>query len=264
MVRELSDDYVVETAALLNSEWPRSTAQRCDALRSQMRHTSAQDSATCKMPVSLILVQQYDDTEASTHRVVIGHLNLVAIATTTAPRKLIFIQSVIVHKEWRGKGLGKQLMLLSEEYVSEFARGQAAAAAAAAAGGTTSEHIDTECLYLTTKDKQAFYESLGYVRIEPREFYVVKSDSKCSQILKSLFESANKPASNSIASQVTEPNAKIQTLPSTLGASSPPPPPPPPPPPVPTNVNLLSPLASQQQTWYMKSISQHQLNSQFS
>ncbi|RNA20302.1 N-acetyltransferase 6 isoform X3 [Brachionus plicatilis] len=172
-LRELAEEYVQKAAQLVNSEWPRSQCQRVLSLRQYVR------SDKLKIPISLILV----DTESDR---VVGHASLASITTADdVTKNLVFIQSVVVDPEYRGKGLGKKIMLEAELYVAEYAK--------------MPQHglIKTNCdfLYLNTKDKQSFYEHLGYVRIEPLLFYANK-ESKCNLIMKNLLQSISREKQN--------------------------------------------------------------------
>lgn len=210
--KELDDKYVHQTAVLLNTEWPRSMCQRHLSLKATIKEKSDK----LKLPVSLIIIDLANDQ-------VVGHANIASITTIDSnesekkTQNLAFLQSVIIDKNLRGKGLGKQLMNLSEGYLIEYSKQQER--------NSSFSLIKTncDCIYLNTKDKQSFYESLGYIQIKPILFYANK-DTKCNQIMKNLL---SKMSSNSIS---TNSEQQIpQTLPSLplINVSAPLPPPPP-------------------------------------
>ena len=103
-----------------------------------------------------------------------------------------FIESVIVMSEKRGRGLGRQLMALVESYARQH-------------GFSTA--------YLTTKDKQTFYEHLGYTYCEP----MTASNSSCVRL-----EGIDK-------TRTLLAPAAVVTIPGMDGPLPLPPPPPPPP-----------------------------------
>lgn len=196
---ELTDEYVQKTAQLINNEWPRSQCQRVLSLRQYVR------SDKLKIPISLILI----DTETDR---VIGHASLASItAANDMSQNLIFIQSVVVDPQYRGKRLGKKIMLEAELYVSEYAK----------IPQNTLIKINCEFLYLNTKDKQSFYENLGYTRIEPILFYANK-DSKCNAIMKNLLHSITKEKQN----ENNTANSGCLVINSQAPTCPPPPPPP--------------------------------------
>ena len=83
--------------------------------------------------MNLILVETF-----GTVTKVLGHARISKIP---ANLDAVFIESVIIHPHLRGKGIGKYLMLKTEEFVKRQ-------------GYTTA--------YLTTHDKQIFYSCCGY------------------------------------------------------------------------------------------------------
>uniref|UniRef100_A0A0A9XG11 N-acetyltransferase 6 n=1 Tax=Lygus hesperus TaxID=30085 RepID=A0A0A9XG11_LYGHE len=122
---------IIEACNLLNSEWPRSKAARLQSL-----------FMSCdKFPTSLVLV--LNDFQ------VVGHAKLSEI-TVGGPD--VMVESVIIHKEHRGKGWGKMLMEDVEEYIRR--RGK-------------------KMLYLSTRGQEGFYEKLGYEVCKPILYYGV-------------------------------------------------------------------------------------------
>ena len=121
-LRHLSDEFVESTARLLNSEWPRSLAQRCESLRGLISSNNNSDDCALKIPISLILVEEES-------RKVMGHASLVSICVLdrdendqdkSASKNLVFLQSLLVDRDERGKGIGKLLMRLVEDYLIEY------------------------------------------------------------------------------------------------------------------------------------------------
>ncbi|CAI8024378.1 N-alpha-acetyltransferase 80 [Geodia barretti] len=113
-------DLRVETAQLLNSEWPRSLAARLINL----------EEGEGVLPCSLVLL--HNDQE------VVGHVRLHAVSGRS---HAVLLESLLVSREWRGRGLGAKLMSAAEEY---------------AVG------LDFHTIHLSTHDKQDFYRHLGY------------------------------------------------------------------------------------------------------
>ena len=229
MVCELSEKYLQQTACLLNTEWPRSLSQRLHSLEAFMTTPNGMEEMAFKMPVSLILVHKEENK-------VVAHASLVTIATTNSKTNqtdnLCFLQSLVVDKSLRGKGLGKKLVKCCEEYVLQLANKSAE---------TT---VKFDHLYLTTKDQQTFYERIGFVRTEPILFFTLKnSNSKCFHIMNHLMNSMQQNSENpAVESKST----------SQVSASATCPPPPPPPP-------FMKPGISKSElnnlpTWYKKSL----------
>ena len=83
---------------ILNFEWPRSDTIRLRGLQSSSE----------KLPCNLVLLIR-DNAKIS----VIGHSRISRIP---ADDSQVFVESVVIHPNLRGKGLGKILMLKTEEY----------------------------------------------------------------------------------------------------------------------------------------------------
>uniref|UniRef100_A0A0L8I1Z9 N-acetyltransferase domain-containing protein n=1 Tax=Octopus bimaculoides TaxID=37653 RepID=A0A0L8I1Z9_OCTBM len=75
--------------------------------------------------------------------------------------KACFVESVLVDKEYRGQGLGRKIMIASEEFAAR---------------------LGFQTMYLSTHDKQGFYEHLGYQYCDP----ISKVDS-CTKLLPEGF-----------------------------------------------------------------------------
>lgn len=178
-ITELSQEYVQQTANLLNSEWPRSTFERINNLKKTL--------TTTELPKCLILIHKQDNQ-------VIGHLKVSQIeitshdSNTQINKKSFLIQSVIIHASHRKKGLGKLLMQNCEYLIKSLF------------------DVNTQLLsiYLSTKDKQLFYESLGYKRIEPFVFHIIEpNNSRKNEIIKQLLASMHKNSNQEPVSTVT-------------------------------------------------------------
>lgn len=119
-----------ECAEVLNEEWKRSLSARLHSL----------DKSRDSFPVSLVLVGEREDGR----QYVIGHSMLSVVRGQAEPSCLV--ESVVVRKSLRGKGYGRIIMEKTEEFaVSKGYR----------------------VMYLTTHDKQKFYEHLGYKYCSP-------------------------------------------------------------------------------------------------
>lgn len=92
------DDVFAQSVKILNFEWPRSETIRMRGLNSSNEN----------LPSHLVLVQHFGGKVS-----VIGHSRISKIP---ADETQVFIESVVVHPHLRGKGLGKILMLKTEEY----------------------------------------------------------------------------------------------------------------------------------------------------
>lgn len=117
--------YTNQCCQLLNEEWPRSEAARLHSLE------QSRDSFPC----SFVLVDPNDK--------VLGHVKLKC-----EPIKpdSVFLESLIVKKEFRGKGFGKFIMEKIEEI---------------------SKNWGFKKIILTTMDKFNFYNHLGYEIVNP-------------------------------------------------------------------------------------------------
>lgn len=115
-------------ADILNAYWPRSKAARSHTL-----------SKSCdQLPVCLAFIQQ-DSSKTE----VIGFSKLSAVQGIP---NACLVESVIVRELDRGKGLGKVLMNLTEDYA---------------------QRLGMKAVYLNTIDKESFYARIGYIRCSP-------------------------------------------------------------------------------------------------
>ncbi|XP_014850614.1 PREDICTED: N-acetyltransferase 6 [Poecilia mexicana] len=122
-------DLLVPCADLVNSEWRRSQAARVHSLQ----------KSCSEFPVCLVLLQGPRGREER----LLGHARLTRVVGHGSS---LFVESVVVSKQERGKGYGRVLMEETELYAKRrgFKR-----------------------LCLTTHDKQHFYAHLGYVLSTP-------------------------------------------------------------------------------------------------
>lgn len=118
---------ILQTADLINTQWPRSQIARIVTLQ----------ASNDKLPCNLIATKMK-------HKVVVGHLKITPIPSD---RKSCFIESVVVAKCYRGQGIGSLLMQRTEVYCRD--------------------QLGIETVYLSTFDQQRFYSRLGYVICEP-------------------------------------------------------------------------------------------------
>ena len=115
-----------ECVAILNEEWPRSETLRYRSL----------DSSKESLPMCIALVKTPENA-------VLGHVKLSQIPSHGSA---VWIESVVIHPDLRGKGIGKYLMLKTEEFCK-------------------SKGFNTA--YLCTIDKQVFYARCGYQFCKP-------------------------------------------------------------------------------------------------
>jgi N-acetylglutamate synthase-like GNAT family acetyltransferase len=240
-VYELTEKYLNKTAQLINSEWPRAMDQRLTSLKSYIIEDEASNKNKkfiYKLPVSLILIDRLNLN-------VVAHASLVSIATTNQTTKkvenLVFLQTLVVDKALRGKGLGKKLIISCESYINEFSKQQILK--------DCENFVNCDYIYLTTKDQQAFYEKVGYKKTEAILFFSLKnSNSKCSQIMNHLISSMQQHKANECEQPKTTSSSSIVSS----NASGPLPPPPPPPP----HTTFSNSTTFNCQTWYKKYIAE--------
>ncbi|XP_038104620.1 N-alpha-acetyltransferase 80-like [Culex quinquefasciatus] len=120
--QELLEDCVL----LINSEWPRSFSARMWSLQ-----------ASDTLPTSLVLIEK--DEPQNAKPTVLAHAKLSVIPSD---QEAVFIESVVVDSRRRGQGLGRLLMMASEQHCFGV--------------------LKLKTIYLSTIDKQAFYSKLGY------------------------------------------------------------------------------------------------------
>ena len=123
---EIIDDIKDQCVRILNNEWPRNELLRYRTLNSSKEYFP--------MSLALVKVPEY---------AVVGHGKLSEIPSN---RSAVFIESVVIHPDLRGQGLGKILMLKLEQFCID--KGYKIA-------------------YLCTIDMQIFYSRCGYKFCKP-------------------------------------------------------------------------------------------------
>jgi len=192
------DHALAQCVRILNYEWPRSETIRLRGLR----------GSSDKLPCHLVLLSRHAGARG---RGVVGHVRISRIPADTSH---VFIESVVIHPQLRGRGLGKILMLLTEDYCLKR-------------GFTT--------CYLTTHDQQIFYSRCGYNFSE-----AVCAFGGSSSLNIGNF-AAKMTATNGAVPAPSPPVARPQPAPSSSGGGPPPPPPPPGPPPPPPSSSSSGP-----------------------
>lgn len=190
-------EYQEQCIDLLNSEWPQSRMARIRYL----------EKSCDELPVALLFLQENH---------LIGHS---CICSIPGRPKDCWVQSVVIDKTLRGRGLGKRLMLATEQYAKE--------------------KLGIETMYLSTHDKQAFYEHVGYELCPP--VFNVGSSAKLlnDERFRKFTESISNATSTPIVKEVTKSqnDSAAQTIPLPTTA-----PPVPPPPPLPVDSNVQKEL----------------------
>ncbi|CAG9769335.1 unnamed protein product [Ceutorhynchus assimilis] len=154
--------YLQECCELLNSEWKRSLTARLHSL----------ESSCDDLPVSFILLQ---------NNRLIGHLKLSSIPSI---KHGCFMESVVIRQTERGKGYGRILVQMCEDYC---------------------EKNGLNVIYLTTKGQEEFYKKLGFKECLPISIYGYSSHlniSKSITVNSSAPLAPPMPNSNNILSQV--------------------------------------------------------------
>ena len=204
LVKVHENGHLVEKCiALLNEEWPRDAAKR--------RQTLLKSSDRFK-PLCLALIEA-DEAEDNTEKV-IGFVKLTTERSPFDRRSAactVFLESLVVARECRGRGHGRfimeeveRMLLEEEEEVKEVKLED---------GRPSVERIN-----LTTIDKERFYEKLGFRRVTPAPAVFAEEQQPTTQLQSaktSQQEEEGKDASSLVCSH--------------LPTSLPPPPPPPPP-----------------------------------
>ncbi|XP_062539190.1 N-alpha-acetyltransferase 80-like [Armigeres subalbatus] len=110
---------------LINSEWPRSYTARLWSLK------SSKDT----LPTSMVLIDSAENDKST----VLAHAKLSPIPSDA---EAVFIETVVVDRRYRGKGLGRTLMRAVENHCFETLR--------------------LRTIYLSTIDQEGFYAKIGY------------------------------------------------------------------------------------------------------
>ncbi|KAF4517439.1 hypothetical protein B566_EDAN005048 [Ephemera danica] len=144
------------------------------------------------LPTCLVLVEKNETTGALA---VIGHSKISRVPSIELSG---FIESVVIHRALRGKGLGRKLMLETEKYMKS---------------------IGLKTSYLSTYDQQNFYKKLGYDFCERVSIYgtSIPTFSKLKQL-----QDATESRTTNRRSQSSSENSESSTIP--------------PPPPLPTAI----------------------------
>ncbi|XP_044129098.1 N-alpha-acetyltransferase 80 [Bufo gargarizans] len=208
-------DLTASCAKLLNQTWKRSLGARMHSL----------ERSADEFPLCLVLVGAPEGPA-------LGHARLCRVVGL---QDSLFVESVVVSAELRGKGYGRKLMEATERY----ARGRG-----------------FQNLYLTTHDKQDFYHHLGYRLSEPVQNMGSLNSLLPATMIQKMVASKTNPTSNHHPVSSTAPPSSNCSMsppppppPSSNCSMSPPPPPPsssncsmsPPPPPPPSSTCSMSP-----------------------
>ncbi|XP_069117725.1 N-alpha-acetyltransferase 80-like [Argopecten irradians] len=195
--------YMEECANILNEEWPRSKAARLHSLQ----------KSNDKFPVCLVLIGQEKGKEE-----LLGHSKLSIVH---GKENSSLIESVCVRKSLRGKGYGRVIMEESEKYAKS--RGY-------------------HTMYLTTHDKQDFYQHLNYTFCDAIISFGADPKLIPEHLIKQLTAATIRPHEKDQQKSdnnggLKKPDTPVQSqtlstasLPSPVAPPLPPPPPPPPPP----------------------------------
>lgn len=190
LVLHENKQYLDECADILNEEWKRSKSARLHSL----------EKSCDNFPTCLILLGNINGVNN-----VVAHCRLSKVL---GKPDSVFVESVVVRKDLRGKGYGKKIMLQTEQFAKR-------------------KGITTLCL--CTHDKQNFYKHLGYTFCEPVVSCGVNTDN-LPEGFQQIFLQDN-TTGTSKNSRCKEPvSLSTNQGPSVVPAPSAPPPPLPPPP----------------------------------
>lgn len=190
------EDLLMKSATFLNTEWPRSMGSREHSQKKSCRKTP---------PMSFLLLESDSDE-------IVGHSRVTRLPNRDTA---LWIESVMIKKDQRGRGLGKLLMIETEKWM--LANGYDEA-------------------FLSTEDQCRFYESIGYSNCDP---IVHSTTATCVFAAMDHFQ-------NAAATNPTPPTKSSPIASSSTVSSSAPPPPPPPPAPPKMVTRSTSPIASSQ------------------
>jgi N-acetylglutamate synthase-like GNAT family acetyltransferase len=123
-LHECTDGIRLAASELLDEQWAGRNHER------MVRRSCA------SLPCYLALLERERD--------VVGH---VAVLRVVGDERSVIVESVVVARVQRGRGFGRVLMALAEQWIVENVDG-------------------VQCVYLSTRDRQGFYEHLGYEPID--------------------------------------------------------------------------------------------------
>ncbi|XP_041354529.1 N-alpha-acetyltransferase 80-like [Gigantopelta aegis] len=172
-----------ECVNVLNAEWPRSVPARVYSL----------EKSCDDLPCSLLLLL---DSK------VIGHSRILKVHGI---ENACLIESVVIDKSLRGKGYGRKLMELTENYAHK---------------------LGFSIVFLNTVDKQDFYEHLGYQLSSPVNSLGANAHRVSDSFIKKFMGA-------SLEETRSESQEKKDTAAPSVAPPAPPPPPTPPLPPAP-------------------------------
>lgn len=134
-LHEHFEQFIDEVCDLINEEWPRSKEIR----KSMLANSSD------KLPCSIIVVDTMEDGK----NVVLGHARILDSGTQD-----FVIETVIVRRNVRGKGIGNFLMSSSEQFLVKYFE-------------TQNTPPEKRVLSLKTHTAEKFYAKLNYRLCEP-------------------------------------------------------------------------------------------------
>ncbi|XP_069062912.1 N-alpha-acetyltransferase 80 [Pleurodeles waltl] len=193
-------DLIEACADLINEEWKRSQASRMHSLQK-----SCDDFPVCLVLIKTQKAAQSSDEDVKVQSQLLGHARL---ARVLGQPKSLFVESVVISKQFRGKGHGWKLMEATEGYARSRGFRQ---------------------LHLTTHDKQHFYAHLGYALSEPVQNVGAMTSFVSMEFLAVL---SRQPSASTCESGS---NAALSALPSFSNRSSIETPPPP----LPASLSIL-------------------------
>ncbi|CAL1544425.1 unnamed protein product [Lymnaea stagnalis] len=199
-------EYLETCIEILNEFWPRSKSAREHSL----------NQSCDALPISLAFVRKHN------HEVeVIGYSRIAAVQGIA---NACLVESVIVRESHRGKGLGRILMQLTENYAKV--------------------RYGVKTVYLNTLDQAGFYSKVGYIKCKPVISLGANANRLSEEMVQKLLgystispdnqnipvcsgEGANKIPEQSVKTDISS-NFSDTVI---IKTQAPPPPPPPPPPP---------------------------------
>lgn len=148
-------DLLDETIRLINSHWPKSRSERLSILGSSkddlpmslivtFKRKEPDPSRESRIMNDIFFDRQTADAPTfcpKTRRVisVLGHLRLVPVP---ADDKACFIESMVIHEEYRGKGLGSFFLSEAEKFCEQV--------------------LHLKSIFLSTYDSGEFYMKIGF------------------------------------------------------------------------------------------------------